>query len=131
MRVSGPTLQRVTGGGCLTCKAKHGVVSYEDTNEENRTYNSDAEPLTYTNADGDTASYTYSSGNLAVVEDALTDLTTTMGKEDTDRFDGERASRIRLSPPDSSRRQPRRRASELLVRSEQTVVAFEFFSQYS
>ncbi len=48
-------------------------------------------------------------------------------KADTHRFDVERASRIRLSPPDSSRGQPRRRASEVRVRSEQIVVAFEFF----
>ena len=58
--------------------SKGNVVSiiYEDTNEENYTYNSDAEPLTYTNADGYTTSYTYSSGNLTVVEDALTNLET-------------------------------------------------------
>ena len=55
--------------------SKGNVVSiiYEDTNEENYTYNGDAEPLTYTNANGNTTSYTYSSGNLTVVEDALTE----------------------------------------------------------
>ncbi len=51
--------------------SKGNVVSiiYEDANEENYTYNSDAEPLTYTNADDYTTSFTYSSGNLTVVED--------------------------------------------------------------
>ena len=58
--------------------SKGNVVSiiYEDTNEENYTYNGDAEPLTFTNADGYTTSYTYSSGNLTGVEDALTNLET-------------------------------------------------------
>ena len=58
--------------------SKGDVVSiiYEDTNEENYTYNGDAEPLTFTNANRYTTSYTYSSGNLTVVEDALTNLET-------------------------------------------------------
>ena len=44
-------------------------ILYEDTNLETYTYNSDSEPLTFTNADLNTTSFTYSSGNLTVVED--------------------------------------------------------------
>ena len=47
------------------------------TNRAVLTYNSFAEPLTYTDANGHTTSYTYDShGNLTVVQDALNNLTT-------------------------------------------------------
>jgi len=50
---------------------------YPDLNSIDYTYNSDAEPLTYTNAENNVTSYTYDShGNLTVVEDPLTNLTT-------------------------------------------------------
>jgi len=50
---------------------------YPDGNNIQYTYNSDAEPLSYTNADGNSYNYTYDgNGNLTVVKDPLTNLTT-------------------------------------------------------
>ena len=52
-------------------------VVYPDATTEQYTYNSDSEPLTYTNANGETTSYTYDGhGNNTVIQDPLNDLTT-------------------------------------------------------
>ena len=47
-------------------------ILYEDANSEQYTYNSDSEPLTYTDANGNTTNFTYDgNGNLTCVKDAL------------------------------------------------------------
>ncbi len=49
---------------------------YPDGNSESYTFNSDSQPLTFTDANGNTTSYTYSGGNLTVIKDPMTNLTT-------------------------------------------------------
>jgi YD repeat-containing protein len=52
-------------------------ITYPDLTNEQYTYNSDNEPLTHTDANGNTTTYTYDShGNNTVIEDALGKLTT-------------------------------------------------------
>ena len=46
--------------------------TYPDGNTDQYTYNSDSEPLTHTDANGHTTSYTYDShGNNTVIQDPL------------------------------------------------------------
>ena len=58
-----------------TRRATSPRTSVRDGNSESYTYNSDSQPLTFTDANGNTTSFTYSGGNLTVVEDPLVNLT--------------------------------------------------------
>jgi len=49
---------------------------YPDGNNQQFTYNADSQPLTVTDANGNTTSFTYSGGNLTVVADPLGNLAT-------------------------------------------------------